>query len=139
MSKLKKKARQTALKNKQTTKSPKFTKSDQISRVATATPRRRRLDRSFKLQTLNEFDNLLNGEKGLYLRQRGLYSSQLSLWRKELKNKSTQSLSAKEELKLLKKENEKLRKRNETLEGLIEVQKKMAEILNQENSDEINQ
>ncbi len=112
---------------------------EQSTRVATAIPPRRRLDRSFKLNTINELDSLARGDKGLYLRQRGLYSSQVSLWRKELKDKSPKSLSAKDELKVLKRENDKLKKRNETLEGLIELQKKMAEILNLENSDELKQ
>jgi predicted nuclease with TOPRIM domain len=140
MSKTKKKikVKQTvALKNSMTNANSNILDSKiQSTRVATTIPAKRRLDRSFKINTLNELDSLQRGEKGLYLRQRGLYSSQVSLWRKELKTIPKESLSVKEELTTLKKENTRLQKRNETLEGLIELQKKMAEILNPENLEE---
>lgn len=104
------------------------------SRVATDI-KKRRLDNHFKLKVLNDLENLPMGEKGLYLRQNGLYSSQVSIWRKNMK-KDKPSKSLKEEIMLLKKENERLEKRNAKLEGLIEIQKKMALILNETHEKE---
>ena len=104
------------------------------SRVATDI-KKRRLDNSFKFKVLGDLESLPTGERGLYLRQNGLYASQVSAWRKNMKPNEVPK-SIKDENAQLKKEIERLTKRNATLEGLIEIQKKMANLLEEAHKKE---
>lgn len=104
------------------------------SRVATDI-KKRRLDNSFKFKVLGDLESLPTGERGLYLRQNGLYASQVSAWRKNMKPNEVPK-SVKDENAQLKKEIERLTKRNATLEGLIEIQKKMANLLEEAHKKE---
>jgi transposase len=104
---------------------------------------RRRFTRDYKRRILREADRCRKpGEIGALLRREGLYSSQLSAWRAardrgELGGQGARKRgpepkppdpSAKR-IALLERENERLRKRAERAEALVEVQKKLSELL----------
>ena len=117
-------------------------------------PQRRRFSVEYKRRIVREADRCQKpGEVGALLRREGLYSSHLSSWRAardrgELGGSGTRKRgpeakapdpSAKRIAKL-EQENRQLRKRAERAEGLVEVQKKLSELLgidlprNDENS-----
>ncbi len=125
----------------QSERSERRAKSDDLqkpirsSRVATAA-KRPRIDNAFKQKVINELNELPKGEKGLYLRKKGLYSSQVSVWRKEMQKNTKKPPTLKDENSFLEKRIKKLEARNKTLEDLIELQKKMAEILVTQSQDD---
>jgi transposase-like protein len=117
-----------------------------------ARPERRRFSVEYKRRILREADRCRKpGEIGALLRREGLYSSQLSAWRAarergELGGQGTRKRgpegkrpdpSAKR-IAELERENRRLRKRAEREEALVEVQKKLSELLGVElpESDE---
>lgn len=106
-------------------------------------PQRRRFSLEYKRRIVREADRCRKpGEVGALLRREGLYSSHLSSWRAarergELGGSGTRKrgpepkvpdASAKRIAKL-EQENRQLRKRAERAEGLVEVQKKLSELL----------
>ena len=106
-------------------------------------PQRRRFTLEYKRRIVREADRCRKpGEVGALLRREGLYTSHLSAWRAardrgELGGGGTRKRgpepkapdpSAKRIAKL-EQENRKLRKRAERAEGLVEVQKKLSELL----------
>ena len=105
------------------------------------TPRRRTFPAHYKLQVLEELDACrAPGEIGAVLRREGLYSSHLTKWR-ELRKKGVLSALSDvhrgrrpkpadgRELERLRKENVRLNKRLERAELLLELQKKVSEVL----------
>ena len=124
--------------------------------LATAVPRqevevlakaeRRRFTREYKRQILREADRCRKpGELGALLRREGLYSSHLSAWRVardkgELGGRGNRKRGpeAKEleanakRIAQLEGENRALRKRAERAEALVEVQKRLSELLGSE-------
>ena len=105
--------------------------------------KRRRFSLEYKRRIVREADRCRKpGEVGALLRREGLYSSHLSSWRAardrgELGGSGTRKrgpepkapdASAKR-IARLEQENRKLRKRAERAEGLVEVQKKLSELL----------
>lgn len=104
---------------------------------------RRRYDVAYKLKIIEEADRCTEpGQIGALLRREGLYSSLLSAWRKQrdegaldgLRNKKRgrkpRAQDAREqELERLRRENEQLKKRLRQAETIIDVQKKVSEIL----------
>ena len=106
-------------------------------------PVRRRFDAAYKQRIVEEADGCSQaGELGLLLRREGLYASLLSTWRRQRDEGSLAGLTPKRRgRKATKKdatalENERLRRENERLTGrlkqaetIIEVQKKVSEIL----------
>jgi transposase-like protein len=103
---------------------------------------RRRLTASYKQRILKAADECSGrGELGAMLRREGLYYAQLSKWRKQLasgeglkeaRRGRKSSGRNPEDVKLLKKKDREiasLEARLRRAEGLIEVQKKIAEIL----------
>ena len=104
---------------------------------------RRRFSPSEKLRILREADGCTQpGELGALLRREGLYSSQLGVWRRARERGELNGLSARRrgpksrkaderDMKIaeLERENRKLRAKLERAEGLIEVQKKVSELL----------
>ena len=97
---------------------------------------RRQFSADYKLRVLAEADRCSEpGQIGLLLRREGLYSSHLSKWRQQRergalgqqRGRKTDPQTA--ELKRLQRENERLRSRLERAEHIIEVQKKLAELL----------
>ena len=109
----------------------------------TAKPTRRRLTAEYKLRILREGDVCTrSGEIGALLRREGLYSSSLTTWRKQRERGELEGLvqkkrgpSAKEKnpladkVRVLERENARLKVRAERAEGLVELQKKVSEIL----------
>lgn len=108
------------------------------------TPRakRRQFTADFKLRVLKEAETCkAPGELGALLRREGLYASHLTKWRKLYKQGGLSRLKAKrgrkpdpqrpelERLRELERENERLKHRLRQAEVIIEVQKKVSEIL----------
>lgn len=106
-----------------------------------ATPRRRQFSASYKLEILEQADRCTNsGEIGALLRREGLYSSHLSTWRAARREGSLAQLSRKrgtkpkespeaKEIERLRKENARLRRELEKAQAVIEVQKKLSELM----------
>jgi transposase-like protein len=104
---------------------------------------RRRFPAEYKLRVLREAEACSQpGELGALLRREGLYSSHLTAWRAARKRGEHQGLSAKKRgpkpqprdardkrIADLEREVKRLRARAERAEALVEVQKKLAEIL----------
>jgi transposase-like protein len=108
----------------------------------------RRFSAKEKLRILEEADACTEpGEIGALIRREGIYSSYLSRWRRARDRGQLDGLSAKksgpkrtvdqelaEENAALRRENERLRIRLEQAETIIEVQKKLSEVLGLEPS-----
>jgi transposase len=106
-------------------------------------PVRRRFEAAYKLRILEEADRCSEpGQLGLLLRREGLYSSHLTTWRRLRERGSLQSLEPKkrgrkahakdvaaQEVARLQRENQRLIERLKQAEKIIEIQKKVAEIL----------
>ena len=111
-----------------------------------ATARRRQFTAEFKRRFVREYEASPKGERGALLRREGLYSSHVDAWRNqaaagELKGlaprkRGPKATKRRDEVAL---ENERLRKRVVRVEQelahakkVIEIQKKLAELLNVE-------
>jgi transposase-like protein len=103
-------------------------------------PQRRRYTAEYKLRMLKEYDACEQpGEKGAILRREGIYSSNISTWRRQYSQGSLDGLHKTKrgpkadpqtrENKKLRQENEQLKKRLQHAELIIEVQKKVSQIL----------
>ncbi len=104
---------------------------------------RRRFDAAYKLRILEEADRCTEpGQLGELLRREGLYSSHLTTWRRQRDEGALNGLREKKrgrkpkrrdakdlELERLRRENQKLEDRLRQAETIIEVQKKVSEIL----------
>jgi transposase len=109
---------------------------------------RRRFSAKEKLRILEEADACTEpGEIGALVRREGIYSSYLSRWRRARDRGQLDGLSAKkrgpkrsadkdlaEENAALRRENKRLRARLEQAETIIEVQKKLSQMLGLETS-----
>jgi len=108
-----------------------------------AKPTRRRYTAEYKHRILREAETCTRqGELGALLRREGLYSSNLTVWRKQRERGEIEGLSQKKrgplpkeknplaaKVATLERENRRLRARSERAEGLVELQKKVSEIL----------
>jgi transposase len=111
-----------------------------------ARPVRRRFTAGYKLRILQEADRCAPGELGALLRREGLYSSNLSKWRRQRQagqlaglspNKRGRKVDAQaQELARLERENARLQAQLERAELIIEAQKKLLVLLNQEIPEE---
>ena len=104
---------------------------------------RRRFTAAEKLRVLKEADRCTKpGELGALLRREGLYSSHLSVWRAARRNGELAGLAARargpkakavdprdRKIAELERETRRLQARLERAEGLIEVQKKVSQLL----------
>jgi transposase-like protein len=102
--------------------------------------KRRQYPAEYKLRILREVDTCqAAGEIGALLRREGLYSSHLTTWRRQRERGELEGLSPQKrgprvdpqaaELARLQRENERLRERLRKAELIIEVQKKVSQIL----------
>jgi transposase-like protein len=104
--------------------------------------RRRRFSGSYKLRVLREADacSSTKGGLGALLRRESLYSSHLTSWRRQRERGELDALQprrrgrpptdpATTELARLRRENERLAQRLATAETIIEIQKKVAGLL----------
>jgi transposase len=104
---------------------------------------RRRFTAEYKRKVLREADQCKQpGEIGALLRREGLYWSNLTNWRKQRERGELAGLSANkrgpqrreknplaERVRELERDNARLQRRAERAEGLVELQKKVSEIL----------
>lgn len=104
---------------------------------------RRRFEAAYKLRILAEVERLTDpGAVGALLRREGLYSSHLTAWRRQRDEGSLAGLSPKrrgrkakrqdpvaKELDKLRRENQRLAERLRQAETIIDVQKKVSELL----------
>jgi len=101
----------------------------------------RRFTAKFKQKVLKDIDVLTPSERGAYLRKNGLYSSHIWRWRKQLEQspagilaegkpgrKATKDPNAAKILQL-ERENERLNRKLKQAETIIEVQKKLSDLL----------
>ena len=103
--------------------------------------KRRRFTAAYKLRIVQEAEACTEpGQIGSLLRREGLYSSYLSKWRQQREEGQLQALSSRkrgrkprdpsrEEVAELQRENERLRARLEQAEIIIDVQKKLSQLL----------
>jgi transposase-like protein len=105
--------------------------------------KRRRFEAAYKLRILEEADRLTGpGELGELLRREGLYSSHLTSWRRQRDEGSLAGLAPRrrgrkakrrdplaKELDKLRRENQRLVERLRQAETIIDVQKKVSEML----------
>ena len=105
-----------------------------------AKAKRRQYTGEYKLRILREVDACQgSGEIGALLRREGLYSSNLTNWRRQRERGELDGLSPQKrgpkpdpqavELARLKRENERLREQLRKAEVIIDVQKKVAQML----------
>lgn len=115
-------------------------KLEQANTEVVSRARRRRYTADYKQRILAEIDAARQpGEIGAILRREGLYSQIISKWRRQLREQGTGGLEAHKrgpkanpaaaELARLQRENERLRRRLEQAELIIEVQKKVSQML----------
>lgn len=106
------------------------------------TAKRRRFSAEEKLRILEEADSCEYGEIGALVRREGIYTSYLSRWRRERDRGQLEALSSKkrgpepagdedlaEEIEELRRENKRLKERLTQAEMIIEVQKKVSQLL----------
>lgn len=115
--------------------------------------KRRKHTAAYKLRILQEADACTEqGQIGALLRREGLYHSNLTTWRRQRDEGALHSLSCKrgrkkkpanplaKRLEMLERENKQLRTKLSQAEMIIEVQKKISELLGiQTNQTEVNQ
>lgn len=105
-----------------------------------ATPKRRRFSAEEKRRLLREYEATPKGERGAFLRRNGLYSSYIDHWRKQAAAGEARALEpqkrgrkakpkADPEVEQLRRENALLKAKLTQAEKVIEVQKKVSEIL----------
>ncbi len=108
-----------------------------------AKARRRSFSAKYKRDIVRRADACKKpGEVGALLRREGLYSSHLTTWRREVEEHALAALAPKkrgpksrpvdprdEELAALRRENAKLKARAERAELLVEIQKKVSQML----------
>ncbi len=112
--------------------------------------RRRRFSAEYKSRVLREADACSEpGEIGALLRREGLYSSHLGLWRRQRDDGTLQGLAPRKrgrktkvknplsrKVAELERENERLKRRLKQAEAIIDVQKKVSQILGIPLNDE---
>ncbi|PKU22659.1 transposase [Telmatospirillum siberiense] len=112
----------------------------------TPKPRRRTLTAAYKAALLAELDNCQPGEAGAILRREGIYSSSISEWRRlrragqlvETKRGPAPLVPVKQapENKELLRENRRLKRELETAHLIIDIQKKVAMLMEAKRNDD---
>lgn len=102
-------------------------------------PARRHFSAEYKLRILQEAEDCPHGETGALLRREGLYSSHLTTWRQQRDAGQLQGLTPQKrgrkpdphaaEVARLKRENEQLQAQLKRAETIIDVQKKLSQLL----------
>lgn len=97
---------------------------------------RRKFTAAYKAKILKEAENASDGQIGALLRREGLYASHLHKWRKERELNNLEPKKRGRKVNLLLAENKKLQAKNAKLEkrlqqanAIIDLQKKIAQIL----------
>lgn len=104
-------------------------------------PKRRRFKAAYKLKILKQTDEADEGQIGAIMRREGLYSSLLSTWRHQRETGTLEALApkkrgpkstkdvAQEEIERLQRKVARLEYKLETAELIIDVQKKVSQLL----------
>lgn len=103
---------------------------------------RRRFSAPEKLRLITEADALPHGEQGAWLRRNGLYAAQLSGWRKQRTDHGLCGLQPQapgrkgadpreRQIQTLERQNARLQRRAEVAEQLVELQKKVFQLVEQ--------
>jgi transposase-like protein len=108
----------------------------------TPIPRRRNFSPAYKAALLAELDNCPAGEVGAILRREGVYSSSISTWRQQRRDgqlgtakRGPKALvpvkpsAANSEAQQLRRENRRLKRELETALLAIDIQKKLAQLM----------
>lgn len=96
---------------------------------------RRKFSPADKSKIIREFEACSEAsERGVYLRKNGLYYSSITKWKRELSGKNANHVTPKAHKAILannqlKTENARLKKQLEQAEAIIEIQKKVSELL----------
>lgn len=101
---------------------------------------RRRFSAAEKQRLMTEADALVHGEQGAWLRRNGLYAAQLSGWRKQYAEHGLDGLQVQtpgrkgadprdRRIDQLQRENRHLHRRAEVAEQLVELQKKVFQLV----------
>jgi transposase-like protein len=94
---------------------------------------RRTFDTAYKLRILSAYNNCESAsERGALLRKEGLYLGRIYAWKKQLENsKLTNKNQARKALRIdhLVRENEQLKKKLAHAEAIIDIQKKISDLL----------
>jgi transposase-like protein len=118
-----------------------------IETEITERAQRRRFTKEYKLRILEQADRCTKtGEIGALLRREGLYSSHLTSWRGQRLEGTLKALERKRgpkpkrtaehaEVEKLRRENDRLRERLRKAEKIIDVQKKLSEVLGLDSDD----
>jgi transposase len=108
-----------------------------------ARARRRTFTAAYKRKIVEEAAHCEHGEVGALLRREGLYSSQLASWRKAYaagtlsdKRRGPRANPDAGEVKRLQRENARLQHKLAQAEAIIEAQKKLARLLENQQEDE---
>ena len=100
--------------------------------------KRRTYTAEYKQRILTELDGCAHGERGAVLRREGLYSKMIAKWRGEQRQgleprkrgrKPQDDAELRKQIQRLEREKEHLARRLQQAEKIIEVQKKLSEIL----------
>ena len=104
---------------------------------------RRRFTATYKRQIVEESSGCEYGELGTLLRREGLYHSNLAKWRAEYaagslndKPRGPRANPTAAEVKRLERENARLQRKLEQAAAIIEAQKKLARLLENQQEDE---
>lgn len=104
--------------------------ADPQVKVKNSTPRRT-YDTAYKIRILSAFDNCENAsERGALLRREGLYYSRICAWRQQQSNEKKSNKKNKGlRVDHLARENEQLKKKLAHAEAIIDLQKKISNLL----------
>jgi len=89
---------------------------------------RRKLTQAYKIRMVAAYDTCPAAERGALLRREGLYYASISTWRREMEGKGKKPKN-KGSLTHLVRENEQLKKQLAQAEAVIDLQKKVSELL----------
>lgn len=107
--------------------------ADSQVKVKKSTPRRT-YDTAYKILILSAFDNCENAsERGALLRREGLYYSRICAWKQQQSNEKKASKKSKGlRVDHLSRENEQLKKKLAHAEAIIDLQKKISNLLGEQ-------
>lgn len=126
------------MKSRAETKSKGLSVSQPPASEVVAVAKRRRFTAEYKQQILTEIDHCAHGQIGAILRREGLYSNTITQWRKEQRTaleprkrgrKLDEDAAVVKQLQRLERDNQRLQRRLDQAEKIIEVQKKVSELL----------
>jgi len=93
---------------------------------------RRSFDRNYKARILAAYDACSDShERSAFLRREGLYYACIPAWRREIENGKTNPKKNNLRIDHLTRENEQLKKKLAQAEAIIDLQKKVSELLGQ--------